>query len=108
MATATVACGAHRPSNAEPLSQLVGYRQEFLVRANPHMLVFHLMKCLQQTVLVLLGKRLVGHRKQAMVLLLDVLPQQADLGMGVVYELFDCLTLADCRIVNCLSHAPDM
>ena len=82
--------------------------QVFLVRAQPHVFVLDMLECRQEPLLLVLGQGLVGHRKQAVVLLLDVLAEETDVTPSVCDEPGDGFALAECGTVHRLGHAPNM
>ena len=83
VATAGPVAVVTRPCHAEAVRQFVSHVQELLVRAQAHVLVLDVLESCQEPLLIVLGQGLVGHREQAMVLLLDVFAQKADVTLGV-------------------------
>ncbi len=59
----------------------------------------------QQRLLIVLGQGLVGHREQAVVLLLDVFPQQAHVTLGMIDELGDRFAVTSGGPLDCFRHA---
>src|SRR5262249_28775654 len=75
--------GRMRPY-AKALGQSAGDLQEFLMSARVLVLTFDAGKRLQEVLLVLLRQPVIGHRKEALVLLGNVLAQQNHVTPGLV------------------------
>ena len=78
------------------------------MRAEAHVFVLDVLESLQEPLLIVLGQGLIGHREQAVVLLFDVFPQQADVALGIVDELSDRFALASGGPLDCIGHATNM
>src|SRR5208337_4696583 len=106
--TAASAAVFNRPCHAEAIRQFFSHGQELLVRAKAHVLVLDVLESIQELLLIVLGQGLVGHREQAMVLLLDVFAQKADITSGMTHELTDRVAFTGGGSLDRLGHATDM
>jgi hypothetical protein len=83
MAAASLAAVDNRPGHAETTGQLACHAQKLLVRPQAHVLPLDVLESREESLLIVVGQGLVGHRKQAVVLLLDMFPREADVAVGM-------------------------
>jgi len=92
----------------EMVGQIVGQFQVPFVGTGSHIVVFNLMEGAVQGLLIKHAQDFLSHREQAMVLLLNVLAQQRDVGTGVCCETGDGRAHIWFRLIEGCHHRPDV
>lgn len=98
----------NRSFNPEMVGQIVGQFQVPFVGTGSHIVVFNLMEGAVQGLLIKHAQDFLSHREQAMVLLLNVLAQQRDVGTGVCCETGDGRAHIWFRLIEGCHHRPDV
>ena len=83
VATTAQAVVAARPRHAEASRQIVCQGQILLVSAKAQVFMLDVLERLEELLLIVLREGLVGHREEAVVFLLDMFAEEADVTLGV-------------------------
>ena len=100
-------CRRSSPVDSVTIRELLGQLQIALLVFLADCILFRLLETLKQFRLIFLLKDLVGHGKQAVIFLLDMLTKQIHVVPSVIHKLFRGVLLSAILVFNGLLHAAD-